>query len=73
MNLISFLKALRKKLSLVEENSEPTSKYDIPERIPYHLIAKKLVEAMQNNSDEIGKKIIVPNVYYLFFNKDNFK
>ncbi|KAA3613748.1 MAG: DUF2662 domain-containing protein [Calditrichaeota bacterium] len=65
-----FGKAWKRVASL--EDDDATSEQDQVagnERIPYKEISKKLKALMKQNVDVVGRKILIPNFYTIFFNE----
>ncbi len=52
-------------------SSSEISSYEIPDRIPYHVISMKLCRAMEANKDIIGGRTLIPNQYRIYFNEND--
>ena len=61
--------AWRRVSNLDDETQSIRRKVD--ERIPYKVISKKLKEIMEQNVDVVGRKILIPNYYSLYFNESD--
>ena len=70
MSLKDKAKGFWKRVSELDENSE-TADVNSKEkdRIPYKDISKKLKEVMKGNVDVVGRKIIIPSYYIIYFNE----
>ncbi|MFQ5604504.1 MAG: FHA domain-containing protein [bacterium] len=70
MGLKDKMKNAWKRVSDLEDDSaEAKSSASESERIPFKEISKKLKEIMKQNVDVVGRKIIIPNYYALYFNE----
>lgn len=64
------LKDAFKRVSDLDDETESAKKQaKKSERIPYKDISKKLKEIMKDNVDVVGRKILIPNYYAIFFNE----
>ena len=61
--------AWRRVSSLDDETQSIRRKVD--ERIPYQVISKKLKEIMAQNVDVVGRRILIPNYYSIYFNESD--
>jgi len=61
--------AWRRVSNLDDETKSIRRKVD--ERIPYKVISKKLKEIMEQNVDVVGRKILIPNYYSIYFNESD--
>jgi len=50
-----------------------TARVSSDDRIPFKEISKRLKETMSKNVDVVGRKIIVPNYYAIYFNEEDRK
>lgn len=58
-----------KRISNLDDDSEKAdNQSQEKERIPYRDISKKLKDAMKQNVDVVGRKIIIPSYYVIYFN-----
>ncbi|MFQ5772567.1 MAG: FhaA domain-containing protein [bacterium] len=70
MGLKDKMKKAWKRVSDLEDDSEMAqSQAKEDERISYKDISKKLKEIMKQNVDVVGRKIIIPNYYAIYFNE----
>jgi hypothetical protein len=70
MGLKDKAKGIWKRVSDLDDGSESVNSLSKEkERIPYKDISKKLKEVMKSNVDVVGRKIIIPNYYAIYFNK----
>ena len=68
MGLKDKAKGFWKKVSDLDDDSESANSISKDkERIPYKDISKKLKDVMKSNVDVVGRKIIIPNYYAIFF------
>jgi len=69
MGLKDKAKSFWKRVSDLEDNRDTsTSPANEEDRIPYKDISKKLKDLMKENVDVVGRKIIIPNYYAVYFN-----
>lgn len=61
--------AWRRVSNLDDETQSIRRKVD--ERIPYKVISKKLKEIMEQNVDVVGRRILIPNYYTIYFNESD--
>ena len=61
--------AWRRVSNLDDETQSIRRKVD--ERIPYKIISKKLKEIMEQNVDVVGRRILIPNYYSIYFNESD--
>ena len=61
--------AWRRVSNLDDETQSIRRKVD--DRIPYKVISKKLKEIMEQNVDVVGRRILIPNFYTLYFNESD--
>ena len=69
MGLKDKAKGFWKRVSDLDENEPSISSSTEKDRIPYKDISKKLKDVMKQNVDVVGRKIIVPNYYAIYFNE----
>ncbi len=59
-----------KRVSRLDDSSEKTGDASLEQdRIPYKDISKKLKDEMKKNVDVVGRKIIIPSYYVIYFNE----
>jgi len=74
MSLKDKAKGFWKRVSDLEDDSESANSLSKEkERIPYKDISKKLKEKMKGNVDVVGRRIIIPNYYAIYFNEEDRK
>ena len=74
MGLKDKAKGFWKKVSDLDDDSESANGLSKEkERIPYKDISKKLKDVMKQNVDVVGRKIIIPNYYAIYFNETDRK
>ena len=61
--------AWRRVSNLDDETQSIRRKVD--DRIPYKVISKKLKEIMEQNVDVVGRRILIPNFYTIYFNESD--
>ncbi len=70
MGIKDKLKGAWKRVSELEDDSEYVrSQSKGSERVPFKDISKKLKEVMKQNVDVVGRKIIIPNYYAIYFSE----
>lgn len=70
MGLKDKAKGIWKRVSELDEDSETANSLSKEkERIPYKDISKKLKEVMKSNVDVVGRRIIIPSYYAIYFNE----
>lgn len=70
MSLKEKAKSIWKRVSDLDENSEnANTPSKEKERISYKDISKKLKDVMKGNVDVVGRKIIIPSYYAIYFNE----
>jgi hypothetical protein len=69
MGLKDKAKGIWKRVSDLDDGGESVNSLSKEkERIPYKDISKKLKEVMKGNVDVVGRKIIIPSYYAIYFN-----
>ncbi|MFQ5677353.1 MAG: hypothetical protein ACE5G1_15805, partial [bacterium] len=64
------LKNAWKRVSDLDDDTESAKKQSKEkERIPYKEISKHIKEIMKEHVDVVGRKILIPNYYAIFFNE----
>lgn len=72
MGLKDKMKNAWKRVSdLEDETAGAKSQATASDKIPYKEISKKLKEVMKQNVDVVGRKILIPNYYCIFFNESD--
>jgi len=61
--------AWRRVSNLDDETQSIRRKVD--DRIPYKVISKKLKDIMEQNVDVVGRRILIPNFYTIYFNESD--
>ncbi|MBN2008990.1 DUF3662 domain-containing protein [candidate division KSB1 bacterium] len=70
MGLKDKAKGMWKRVSVIDDDMETAdNQVGGKERIPYKEISKKLKEVMKQNVDVVGRRIIIPSYYAIFFNE----
>jgi len=70
MSLKEKVKGIWNRVSDLEDEGESAeSQVNEKDRIPYKDISKKLKDVMKQNVDVVGRKIIIPNYYAIYFNE----
>lgn len=62
------LKGAWRRVSNLDDETQSIRK-KVDDRIPYQAISKKLKEIMEQNVDVVGRKILIPNYYAIYFNE----
>ncbi len=62
------LKGVWRRVSNLDDETQSIRR-KVDDRIPYQVISKKLKEIMQQNVDVVGRRILIPNYYTLYFNE----
>jgi len=69
MGLKDKLKGAWKRVSELDNGEESAKMAKDQGRIPYKAISQKLKEVMKQNVDVVGRQIIIPSYYLIFFNE----
>lgn len=64
------LKGAWRRVSNLDDETQSIRK-KVDDRIPYRVISKKLKEIMEQNVDVVGRKILIPNFYTIYFNESD--
>jgi len=64
------LKGAWRRVSNLDDETQSIRK-KVDDRIPYKVISKKLKEIMEQNVDVVGRRILIPNFYTIYFNESD--
>jgi len=64
------LKGAWRRVSNLDDETQSIRK-KVDDRIPYKVISKKLKEIMEENVDVVGRRILIPNFYTIYFNESD--
>jgi len=64
------LKGVWRRVSNLDDETQSIRK-KVDDRIPYKVISKKLKELMEQNVDIVGRRILIPNSYTIYFNESD--
>ncbi|MCH7754022.1 DUF3662 domain-containing protein [candidate division KSB1 bacterium] len=64
------LKGVWRRVSNLDDETQSIRR-KVDDRIPYKVISKKLKEIMEQNVDVVGRRILIPNFYTIYFNESD--
>ena len=64
------LKGAWRRISNLDDETQSIRR-KVDERIPYQVISKKLKEIMEQNVDVVGRRILIPNYYAIYFSESD--
>ncbi len=64
------LKGVWRRVSNLDDETQSIRR-KVDDRIPYKVISKKLKEIMEQNVDVVGRRILIPTFYTIYFNESD--